>query len=1036
MSRKSKHVLLSLALGLGGALSVLWLLIANSTIIDTPVTADDWHAILNHLRQVEYQLIPATSDNPKAYQANNPAHDLHTTFTAAGIWVTSQTEVNPNWSWGLTLSGYGYEPRRYPIGPNHAPPRISAEANRLEYQWGNLTEWYVNDERGLKQGFTLIAPPEGQVKAGEVAHGEVKNQTLKSDTSELVIEMTLTTSLIPQLGQTGQSIRFINAHGETVLHYDSLYVYDATGRRLPARFAIDDLEPPGQPLIINSPADTPASSKILIVIDDQNAVYPVTIDPLLTRQVAKLTASDGATNDRFGFAVAISGDTVVVGADLEDDGGISAGAAYIFERNQGGADNWGEVTKLTASDAAAGDQFGFGVAISGDVIVVGAVGDNSNTGAAYIFERNQGGANNWGEVTKLTANDPVVGNRFGFFVAIDEDTVVVGAREGDGATMNTGAAYIFERNQGGVNNWGEVTKLTASDGATGDRFGFVVAISGDAIVVGADLEDERGADAGAAYIFERNQGGANNWGEVTKLTASDGAAGDGFGFAVAISGDAIVVGAVGDNSNTGAAYIFERNQGGANNWGEVTKLTASDAAADDQFGFAVAINGDAIVVGADLEDERGADAGAAYIFERNQGGANNWGELSKLTAGDGAAGDQFGFAVAISGDAIVVGADFGDSGAANTGAAYVYRLTPSTEVTINGPILGTLGAVYNFTALISPTNATTPITYVWQATDQTPVINTTGLSHTVPFSWTITGLKTITVTAANLAGIVTAAHVITIGDNVADLSVTKLDRPDPATQGEVINYAITVKNNGFITATGIKITDTLPPGLSLPGVTPTGNRDQVSAAGISCVLGDNLLFICDVLTPLPPGSSLTIDLSFSALIEGVLTNQVEARASQPDPDLTNNIASATTTITAARADLGVSMVAIPASATFGQALTYTLTITNNGPTAASGVTLLNPLPTGLAFKSASASQGNCYVSNEVVACALSLIMPETGITVTLVVTPLMAGVISNTARVGAGIGVDDNPANNEATAVIMVEPGNNQLYLPLILKDD
>src|SRR3990172_5247287 len=166
----------------------------------------------------------------------------------------------------------------------------------------------------------------------------------------------------------------------------------------------------------------------------------------------------------------------------------------------------------------------------------------------------------------------------------------------------------------------QVKKLTASDAEAGDAFSFFsVAVSGDTAVVGAPFEDAGGEDAGAAYVFERNQGGANNWGEVKKLIASDAQLLDRFGFSVAVSGDTAVVGAYEEDAmagNAGAAYVFERNQGGAGNWGEVKKLIASDAQADDRFGSS-AVSGDTAVVGALFEDAGGDNAGAAYLFERN-----------------------------------------------------------------------------------------------------------------------------------------------------------------------------------------------------------------------------------------------------------------------------------------------------------------------------------------------------------------------------------------------------------------------------------
>jgi hypothetical protein len=197
-------------------------------------------------------------------------------------------------------------------------------------------------------------------------------------------------------------------------------------------------------------------------------------------------------------------------------GTTGAGAAYVFERNQGGGDNWGEVAILHASDAQGDDRFGQSVSISGDTLVVGANYENGGTGdplsgagAAYVFERNQDGADNWGEVTILQASDAQAYDRFGQSVSISGDTLVVGAYREDGGAgdpfSSSGAAYIFERNQDGGDNWGEVMILRASDAQTGDDFGQSVSISGYTLVVGAYYEDGGAgdplSDAGAAYVF-------------------------------------------------------------------------------------------------------------------------------------------------------------------------------------------------------------------------------------------------------------------------------------------------------------------------------------------------------------------------------------------------------------------------------------------------------------------------------------------------------------------------------------------------------
>lgn len=373
-------------------------------------------------------------------------------------------------------------------------------------------------------------------------------------------------------------------------------------------------------------------------------------------EIKKLTATDNAAGDGFGTSVAVSGDTVVIGAR----GGVFLnGAVYIFERNRGGADRWGQVKKLTALDGLAGDQFGLSIGISGNTVVVGAYGDDFSRGAAYIFDRNRGGTDNWGQVKKLTASDGVASDLFGFSVGISGDTVVVGATGDNGAR---GSAYVFERSRGGLDNWGEARRLSASDASEFDLFGYDVRINDDTVVVGAFSDD---VERGSAYIYERNRGGPGNWGEVKKLTASDGTVNDQFGVSVGISGNTVVVAANGDDSFKGSAYVFERNNGGTENWGEVRKLTASDGSVSGGFGRSVGISGDTIVVGANGD---ASFRGSSYVFERNKGGADNWGEVRKLIASDGVAGDQFGSAVGINLGTIAVGARGDDE---SKGSAYI-----------------------------------------------------------------------------------------------------------------------------------------------------------------------------------------------------------------------------------------------------------------------------------------------------------------------------------------------------------------------------
>ena len=390
---------------------------------------------------------------------------------------------------------------------------------------------------------------------------------------------------------------------------------------------------------------------------------PDTTEATSLNEIKKLVASDADTGDSFGWSTTIDGDTAIIGVR------VPGNAAYVFERDQGSQDNWGEVKKLVPSACCLQD-FAYSVAFNGDVAFVGAPRGNipgsPSGGTVYVFHRDQGGMDDWGEVKEFTAFDNLTGDKFAISVAISGDTAVVGAYNADAVGSDSGAAYVFQRNEGGVDNWGEVTKLTASDADADDRFGISVTLSGDTIIVGAHHEDAVGSDAGAAYVFQRNQGGTDNWGEVTKLTASDAGAGDEFGVSVAISGDTAVVGspiAATAGPQTGAAYVIQRDQGGVDNWGEVKKLTASSL---NRFGYSVAVSADTVVVGPQF-------GSSVYVFQRNQGGADTWGEENQLTASDGP-GDFFGSSVAASGDTALVGAWGEDAGGSGAGAAYVFDL--------------------------------------------------------------------------------------------------------------------------------------------------------------------------------------------------------------------------------------------------------------------------------------------------------------------------------------------------------------------------
>jgi len=386
-------------------------------------------------------------------------------------------------------------------------------------------------------------------------------------------------------------------------------------------------------------------------------------------EVAKLTASDAAAGDDFGDrGVAIDGDTIVIGADRDDDAGEDSGSAYVFRTTDGGA-TYDEVAKLTASDGAAGDLFGHSVAIDGATIVVGALGADNESGSVYVFRTSDGGAS-YDQVAKLIAADRAQSDRFGNSVAIDGATVVVGAYW---ENNQQGSAYVFHTSDGGA-TYDEITKLTASDAAAYDKFGISVAIDGGTVVVGSYWDDDHGSKSGSAYVF-RMIYGDTTYGQVAKLTAFDGAADDNLGRSVAIAGDTVVVGADHRGSGgPGAVYVFLTADGGAT-YGQVAKLTASDAAAGDNFGWSVAIAGDTVVVGTSYKE-------AVYVFRTT--GSATYAQAAKLTASDAAANDRFGSTVVIDGGTVVVGAHGNDDAGSDSGSAYVFSLpAPTSQPTVS-----------------------------------------------------------------------------------------------------------------------------------------------------------------------------------------------------------------------------------------------------------------------------------------------------------------------------------------------------------------
>jgi len=613
--------------------------------------------------------------------ARNPGQRWTTHFDRRGCLTRPD---GGGWTWGLELESYGFAGAMQRV--DH-PVGAAADGVRVTYRWDEtLEEWYVNEARGLEHGYTLSRRPE----AGEAA-----------DDSTLVLTLGIRGALYPEVESDREGVSFLDDAGGPVLRYTGLRAFDADGRPVPAWFER-------------------AGERLRLSIDERDARYPLTIDPIA--QQAYLKASNTGFADQFGNAIAVSGDTVVVAAAAEDssssgidgwqgDGRTDSGAVYVFV--QRGA-SWSQEAYVKASNSGSWDAFGSSVALDGDLLVVGAPyedssatgvnGDQNNdlryqSGAAYVFERS---GTTWTQVAYLKASNAGYQDWFGDSVAISGETIVVGARREDSSspgvngnqqddqTTDAGAAYVFSRTAG---VWSQRAYLKASNPDPRDWFGHSVSISGRVIVVGAhgedggvggvngdDHDDSRG-QSGAAYVFAQTAAG---WRQHAYLKAGCPGINDSFGETVAVSGERIVVGArsedgvytgVGGNeldngaTNAGAAYVFVRDAG---HWSQEAYLKASNTQSMDLFGARVSIAGDTVLVGAPGEsssavgingaqnDNGSPRAGAAYLFRRTAG---TWGQVAYLKASNTGAEDSFGLAVATSEDLAVVGAIGEDSAA-------------------------------------------------------------------------------------------------------------------------------------------------------------------------------------------------------------------------------------------------------------------------------------------------------------------------------------------------------------------------------------
>jgi hypothetical protein len=582
-----------------------------------------------------------------AYQAFSPSQDLHAAFTGTGMSVTSRAGSGSAWQFGMRLRGYGYGPQEQPV----TRATLASNGNRIEYQRGQLTEWYVNGDRGIEQGFTLQAPP-GKPRGSEA----------------LVVHLDVDGGLTARVNDGRDEATFVDAQGKNVLRYSDLAAFDATGARLAAHLRA-------------------SAGEMRLEVEDRGAVYPLTIDPLVATETI-LLPSHSAAGDQFGIAVAIDGDTAIVGANQDSTAVFEGGSVFIFVRS--GA-TWSEQANLYASDPGGDASFGTSVALSGDTAVVGNASNE-----VYVFVRS---GTVWSQQALLLASDAASAMGFGRSAAISGDTIVVGAPANNNST---GAVYIFVRTG---TDWTQQAELSASDGQPDDHFGYSVAIDGDTAAVGANFRADK---TGAVYIYVRS---GTSWQNTALLAANVLIAGSQVGQSVAISGDTVVAGAPFGNSEVGnvagSAYVFFRS---GTIWNQQAQLLSSDGAASDNFGYAVAISGDIAVVTARGDTTpAGAATGSAYVFTRS-GAA--WSQQIHVIASDAAANDTLGWSAGISGSTFIVGAHQHDTAAgANAGEAYIYTL--GNPVTINSAPSGLAFTVTGDACQAG--SYTTPQTLTWNS---------------------------------------------------------------------------------------------------------------------------------------------------------------------------------------------------------------------------------------------------------------------------------------------------------------------------------
>ncbi len=598
--------------GLVIATGVLTGAIPASSLEKKPVPKGLWQAFSETRHQVEP--VKNSSKSGYTYKAYNLKMRYGVHFGAKGIVLRTKAG-----DMTMGLVAYGEEKHLKPVSISVS----KSEGNKVIFQYARLSAWYINDpKKGLEQGFTLQKPenyhPAKPVVIALKIDGKLQAKQ-KSDTT----------------------VAFYDGMHKKVFDYKGLKAFDAKGRSLPAHLALQ-------------------GNRLHIIVETAEAQWPVSVDPVFVSE-QEVVASDAIEDDWFGWAVALDGDTALIGSPWNDENGADSGAAYIFTRSSG---VWSQEAKLRGSDTTAGDSFGYAVSVEGNITLVGAPLDDENgindCGAVYIFTRSDEG---WSQKAKLVAWDAAAGDRFGSSVSLDGNTSLIGAPYDDD---QSGSAYVFIESG---ETWEEQQKLIASDVSTYKQFGYAVSLDGNTSLIGAahdNVDDKH--HSGSAYVFTRSNG---QWSEEAKLTSPDEEAYDVFGSSVSLDGNTSLIGAPQENGNNGgSAYIFTRSNG---QWSQQAKLIGIDTENGDHFGYAVSLDSSMALIGVPYDDDNGSNSGSVYIFIRS---GSTWNQQKKLTASDAEMYDRYGRSVFLDGHTALVGAPRNNDG---EGSAYFITLPRKSQ---------------------------------------------------------------------------------------------------------------------------------------------------------------------------------------------------------------------------------------------------------------------------------------------------------------------------------------------------------------------